>query len=77
MFSIKRKLLKTKKKNATYTLNNRINGFIVNELHSWPQDLDSDFTIKNCLFGGAKLAKNTAPGKCSYSRYNLGFDMRI
>ena len=37
--------------------------FIVYELDSWPRDLDSDFTFKNCFIGGVKLTKNADPHK--------------
>ena len=43
-----------KQKNATYTPPNRINFFIVYELDTWSPDLNSDFTLKDCLFGGVK-----------------------
>ena len=33
-----------------------------------------DFTLRNCLFGGAKLAKNADPDKYVYSRYGIVFD---
>ena len=67
----------SKQENATFTANNRIFFFIVYELDTWPQNLDSNFTLKNFLFGGVKLAKNADPDKYSYSRYGIGFDMRI
>ena len=63
-----------KQKNATDTPPNRISFFIVYELDTWSQDLNSDFTLKYCLFGGVKLAKNTDPDKYVYSRYGIGFD---
>ena len=42
-------------KNVTYTPPNRII-FFVYELHTWSRDLNSYFTLKDCLFGGVKLA---------------------
>ena len=42
----------------TYTPANAIIFFIVSELGTWPRDLNSDFTSKDCLFGGVKLTKN-------------------
>ena len=36
----------------------------------------SDFTLKYCLFGGVKLAKNADPDKYIYSGYGIGFDFR-
>ena len=32
---------------------------------------NSDFTLKNCLFGGVKLGKNADPYNCVYSDYGL------
>ena len=69
MFNIEKKLLKTKqKKNATSTPPNRINILkklkiekIAYTLDAWSRDLNSNFTLKHCLFGGVKLAKNADP----------------
>ena len=52
-----------KQKKKTYTLPNRINFLTVYELDTWSQDLNSDFSLKDCLFGGNKLAKNADPDK--------------
>ena len=41
----------------------QINYFIISELDTWSQDLNSDFTLKDCLFGDVKLATNADPGK--------------
>ena len=49
-------MLKTKK-TAIYAPANRINVSIVYELGTWSRDLNSDFTLKDCFFGGVKLAK--------------------
>ena len=48
--------------------------FIVYKLDTWWQDLNSDFSLKHCLFGGAKLAKNAEPDKYVYSGHRIGFD---
>ena len=51
-------------KNGAYTNhNNRIFVFILYELDSWSCDLNSDFTLKDCVFGGVKLAKTGDPDK--------------
>ena len=50
-------------KKASYTPRNRINLLIVHEIDTWLRDLNSDFTLKDCLFGGVKLAKNVDPDK--------------
>ena len=42
--------------------------FFFYELDTWSQDLDSDFTLKNCIFGGVKLGENADPEKYVYSR---------
>ena len=70
--------LKTKKdkKNATFTPTNIINLFILYELDTRSRDLNSDFTLKDCLFGGVKLSKNGDPDKYVYSGYGIGFDLR-
>ena len=65
-----------KQKNITSTPPNRNNFFIVYELDTWSRDLNSDFTLKDCLFGGVKLAKNTDPDKYVYSGYGIGFALR-
>ena len=44
------------------------------KLDTWSRDLNPDFTLKNCLFRGVKLAKNTDPDEYVYSRYGIGFD---
>ena len=54
-------------KNATYISPNRIIFLIVYELDTWSQDLNSGFTLKECLFRGAQLAKNANPDKYVYS----------
>ena len=41
-----------KHKNATYTPPNGIKFFIVYELDTWSGDLNTDFILKDCLFGG-------------------------
>ena len=38
--------------------------------------MNSDFSLKDCLFGGFKLAKNTDPDKHVYSGYGIVFDSR-
>ena len=50
--------------------------FIVYELATWSGDLNTDFNLKNCLFGDVKLGKNADPDKYLYSGYGIGFDSR-
>ena len=37
-------------------------------------NLNTDFTLKNCLFGSVKLTKNADPDKYKHSGYGIGFD---
>ena len=53
-----------------------INFFIVYELRTCSRDLIFNSTLKTCLFGVVKLAKNADPDKCVYSGYGVGFDLR-
>ena len=58
---------KKKKKKATPPNRIYIYIFIVYELNKWSRDLNSDFTVKDCLFGGDILAKNAGLDKYVYS----------
>ena len=69
-------VFKGKTKNPTYTPPNRITFFIVYELDTRLRDLNSDFTLMDCLFGGVKLAKNADLDKYVCSGYGIGFDSR-
>ena len=62
---------------AIFTTNNVVNLFIVYELDSWSQDFNTDFTLKDFLFGSVKLNKNADPHKYEYSGYDIGFDLRL
>ena len=53
-----------------------MNFFIVYELDTWSRDLNSDFILKDYLFGGVKLAKNADPDKYIHTGYGIGFDSR-
>ena len=50
--------------------------YISYTLDQWSRDLNSDFTLGNCLFGSAKLAKNADLDKYKYSGYGIGFNSR-
>ena len=65
-------LLKTKK-HTTYAPPNKI-FFIIDELDTCSKDLNSDFTLNNCLVGSVKLAKNTEPDRYVYIRYGIELD---
>ena len=58
---------KKKKKKKRNSKQNIYIFFIVYELSKWSQDLNSDFTVKDCLFGSDVLAKNARPDKYVYS----------
>ena len=55
---------------------NLVNLFIAYELDRWSRDLNTDFTLKRCLFVAVKLTKNADPDKHKYRRYGIGFDLR-
>ena len=59
-----------------YTPNNVVNLFIVYELDRWSQDLNAEFTLKDCLFGNVRITKNADPNKYSYSGCEIEFDSR-
>ena len=44
-----------KEENATFSPPNRVNFFIAYKLDTWLRDLNSDFTLKICLFGDVEL----------------------
>ena len=58
-----------------YTQGNGVNLFIVYELERWLQDLNTDFTLKDCLSGAVKLTKNADPDGYFYLVYGIGFDL--
>ena len=51
-----------------------VNIYIVYELGASTSN-NNDPTLKNCLFGGVTLTKNT-DSKYGYSGYGVGFDRR-
>ena len=46
---------------------NVVNLFIVYNLDTWSQDINTEFTLKNCLFGSVKLTRNADLDKYKYS----------
>ena len=40
------------------------------------RNLNTDFSLNNCLFGSLKLTKNADLNKYKYSGYGIGFDAR-
>ena len=62
--------------NYIFIHGNVVNFFIVYELDIWSRHLHSDFALSNCLFGAAKLTKNSDPDKYTYLGCGVGFDSR-
>ena len=62
-----------KKDKVTFTRSSVVNLFIVCELDILSQDLNSDFSLGDCLFGAIKLTQNSALDKYSYSEYDIEF----
>ena len=40
----------------------------------WSRDINTVFTLRDCLLGAVKLTKNAEQDNYSYSRYDIGFD---
>ena len=59
---------------TAFTPKNVVNLFIVYELDTWSRDLNTGFTLKDCLFGAVKLTKNADTDKCKCSRHGIGFN---
>ena len=66
-----------KQDKVPFTPNNVVNLYIAYELNIWSQDLNAEFTLKDCLFGAVKLTENANPNNFSYSGYGIGFDSRL
>ena len=65
-----------KQDKTTFTPKHVVNLFVAYELNTWLRDLNTGFTLENCLFGSVKLTKSVNTDKYSYSRYGIGFDSR-
>ena len=63
-------------KHNTSFLRKVINLYIFYTLTPWLRNLNTDFTLNNCLFRSIKLTKNADPYKYKYSSFALGFDSR-
>ena len=55
-----------KQNKVTFTPRNLVTLSIVYELDTWSRDLNTDFTLTDCLFGTVKLTKNANSDKYSY-----------
>ena len=62
--------------NNIYIPKKVINLYISYTLDPQLRNLNTDFTLGNCLFGSVKLTKNTDLDKCKYSGYGIGLDFR-
>ena len=51
-----------------------INLYISYTLGHQLRNLNTDFTLSNCIFGSVKLTKNTDLDKYKYTGYGIGFD---
>ena len=51
-----------------------INVYISYTLNPQLRNLNTDFTLRNCLFGSIKLTKNANLDKYKYSGYDIGSD---
>ena len=52
-----------------------VNLYITYKLDGWPQGLNTNFTLGNCLFGAVKLIKNADPDKYKYGGYGIGYNL--
>ena len=53
-----------------------VNIFIVYEINLLNYRQSDDPTLGNCLFGAARLVRNTGIDKYKYSGYDIGFGMK-
>ena len=53
-----------------------VNLYISHKLDKLVKDLNTGFSLGNCLFGAVKLTKNADPDKYKYSGYSIGFNSR-
>ena len=51
-----------------------VNLHIVYELKMRSQDLNAEFTLKNCLFGNVRITRNADPDKYLFSGCGIVFD---
>ena len=51
-----------------------INLYISDKVNPWLRNLNTSFTLNNCLFGSVNLSKNAYRDKYKYSGYGIGFD---
>ena len=56
-----------------FTPSNEVNLFTVYELSTCSKDLNTEFTLWDCLLGNVKTTKNPDRDKYPYSGYGIGF----
>ena len=60
--------------NNIHILKKVINIYFFYTLNPWLRNLNTDFTLNNCLFGSVKLTKNADPDKYKYNGSDIDFD---
>ena len=73
---VKLKVIFSKQKNVTFLYKKVVNLYISYNRDEWSKDLNTDFTLDNCVFGAVELTKNADLDKYEYSGYDIGFDSR-
>ena len=61
-----------RKSRVTYNHAPKINFFIVYKLNT--HTINTDFALKDCLFGSVRIAKDKDPDRYVYSVFGIGFD---
>ena len=74
--SSKFKRICLKQNSMSFFHKNVINLYISYKLDTWLRDLNTNFTLRNCLFRAVKLIKNYDPDKYGHKGYGIGFDAR-
>ena len=57
-----------------YDFRKVINLYISYTLDTWPRDLNTDFTLNNCLFRSTELTKNADSDKYKYADFGIRYD---
>ena len=65
-----------KQDKEAFTHRNVVNLVFVPELDTLSRDLNTKFSLGNCLFGAVNLTKNADPNKYEYSGHGIGFNAR-
>ena len=65
-YELKFKGMCLKQNSVSFLHKNIVNLCINYRLYAWSKDLNTDFTLGNCLFGTVKLTRNADPDKYKY-----------